>query len=72
MESFYDLEGDAVKVKGSEEEHLSSFPGGAVWLGGVSEGGLWSRDERASPVTCQAEARTMGSGRVWARPAQCL
>lgn len=40
-----------------------------MWLGGVTEGGLWCRDERASPVTCQAEDRTMGSGRVWARPA---
>lgn len=41
-----------------------------MWLGGVTEGGPWCRDGRASPVTCQAEDRTMGSGRVWARPAQ--
>lgn len=70
MESFYVLEGGVMKVKSSEEEHLSSFRG-------RSSAARWSDrrravdwDESASPVTCQAEDRTMGSGRVWAGPAQ--
>lgn len=68
--AFYVLEGGVMKVKSSKEEHLSSFRGRSSAARWSDRRGLWYRDERASPVTCQAEDRTMGSGRVWARPAQ--
>lgn len=64
------LKDGLMKGKGSKEELFYLYtPGGAVWIGGVTEEDeIW---ERASPVTGQALKRQdNGSGRVWARPAQ--
>lgn len=46
MESIYVLEGGVVKVKSSEEEHLSSFRGRSSAARWSDRRGLWYRDER--------------------------